>query len=420
MKYLKYLLIILIILLIIGGGYFFRYNCNYTPQNWFSKIIYSLKCKKATPLNQGSPTPPSVSQNTNQQETEQNNVIQSNLNNKYNVIYNDEVVDYFILESGEVVLINKFGEIISIKNKNQETITSNLNFIPKNINFTKDGSKIVVNLNNIISILDINSKKWRQLEQDSFSPFISENNELFYLIKKQDNSVDLMKIDLNKEDISPQKLINLNALNYKIISKNNDSILLASNPSSIDIGSVLEFNTKTKNLYLVYELPGLAFKWSEKFNLGLMLTTNNFDNYRGGVLTLLNKDKENKTFSFLTLPSKCDFKEVKNKEISLQKPTNTTTILNNEETKNQLNNIQLICAVPRDQERLKYQRFVDDYLMRELYTEDDVYLINLSDQTMNIIWSSNNDYFDMNNVKVFNNKLFFINRFDNKLYSIDI
>ncbi len=420
MKYLKYLLVILIILLIIGGGYFFGYNCDLQPQNWLSKIIYSLKCGKTMPPNQETPMPPSVSQNTNQQGIEQNNTNQLNINNKYSVIYNDETIDYSISELGEVILLNKFGKVIKIKNKEQETIITNLNVFPKNINITKDGSKIVFDLNNIISIFDVNSKKWRQLEQESFAPFISESNELFYFVKKQGDSVDLMKIDLNKENASSQKLINLNALNYKIISKNKDSILLASNPSSIDIGSVLEFNTKTKNLSLIYELPGLIFKWNEKFNLGLMFTTNNFNNYKGGVLTLLNKNEENKTFSFLTLPSKCDFREFKNKEAVLQTTINTTTTLNNEEAKNQSNNIQLICAVPQDQEKLKYQRFVDDYLTKELYTEDNVYLINLSDQTMNIVWSSNNDYFDMNNVKVFNNKLFFINRFDNKLYSIDI
>jgi hypothetical protein len=58
--------------------------------------------------------------------------------------------------------------------------------------------------------------------------------------------------------------------------------------------------------------------------------------------------------------------------------------------------------------------------MRRLYTEDDIYLINLTDGVMNLIWHDENKNFDMDNVKISGDKIFFINRFDNKLYSLNI
>jgi hypothetical protein len=412
MKYLKYFLIVLIILLAMGVGYFLSYKCGPQPQNSLLNYIYNLKCKTNESKNQ-SLEPPQVNQveqNNLNQKSEENSTSSSNFSN---LIYDGIVDNYFVDNSQNIILINNYGQIIKINKGNEEIIgnISNVNY--KNISFSNDGSKIAIELENLISVFDTNSKKWKQLENNSFGGVISKNNELFYFVKKE-SGVDLMKIDLNKENSSSQKIINLNVVDYNIIPKDKDNIFLVSTPSSFVVGSIIQINTKNKEIVNISELPSLNFKWDENANTGLAFYTKESVVFKDGTFGLINNNLKFQALSFLTLPSKCAFK----KEIKNETSTNKTST--NQTTENNWEGINLICAIPQDQEGLKYNTFVSNYLMHKLYTEDDVYLINLTDGVMNLIWHDENKNFDMDNVKISGDKIFFINRFDNKLYSLNI
>lgn len=56
--------------------------------------------------------------------------------------------------------------------------------------------------------------------------------------------------------------------------------------------------------------------------------------------------------------------------------------------------------------------------MMSLFTSDDIYKINLATNAVNPIWSDQTQNMDVSNMKIFNGTLFFVNRYDQKLYGL--
>jgi len=53
-----------------------------------------------------------------------------------------------------------------------------------------------------------------------------------------------------------------------------------------------------------------------------------------------------------------------------------------------------------------------------LFTSDDVYKINTATGAEQVLWDDAGQNMDVSDMKFFNNALFFINRYDNKLYGL--
>ena len=79
----------------------------------------------------------------------------------------------------------------------------------------------------------------------------------------------------------------------------------------------------------------------------------------------------------------------------------------------------LDCAVPRDQQGLKIAQLPDEYQKNALFTSDNFYKINLADGSLFTIFDDPSIAIDATNMKVVNKTLFFVNRFDSKLYSLN-
>jgi hypothetical protein len=80
----------------------------------------------------------------------------------------------------------------------------------------------------------------------------------------------------------------------------------------------------------------------------------------------------------------------------------------------------LYCAVPRNQQKLGFSTLPDDYLMRALYTSDNFLAINLDTGNTTPVFTDASQTLDATNLKIFNQILFFVNRYDNKLYAISL
>jgi hypothetical protein len=101
----------------------------------------------------------------------------------------------------------------------------------------------------------------------------------------------------------------------------------------------------------------------------------------------------------LTLPSKCGFGDNGN--------GNTNPVLAN----------YLFCAIPRDSGQLKESLLPDDYLKREFISNDSLYAVDLrSGGIFPVIPTSQTTSFDAENMRVYENDLYFVDRGTRKLY----
>lgn len=392
-----------VLLIIFGGlfvvivGYFLALDCKNQSQILILEYLYNLKCgpQKKLPDNERL-TLPSTTQTTTQISNIPIPSGQQNLSQesgiKLGLLYDKPIVDYFIKQNGEVIIVDEAGKIIKLVSGQEEVINESAS-PPKNALFTNDGSKIVFIFPNLISIFDLTTKNWRQISEEIIEVALSPKNELAYL--KKDGSI--FKLDITKDNFTPQKIIQINNLDSYLLWKNDKELFIVSRPSSLNVGIVLLLNTKNKDLSLIYELPGLSFSWDSKFDNGLLFSADQLG--RGGKIFWVNKDFQNIRLSFITIPSKCIFGE---------KLSNSTT-----------SELVLICGIPQDQSLLKDKILLDDWLSYDLYTEDDIYQINLKEGFIEPILI-NQQGLDIDQVKLYKNGLSFINRFDKKLYFISL
>lgn len=390
----KILLIILGSLFIIITGYFLAIDCKSPPSIWALEYLYKIKCgqeEKLPAIN--LPTPPIATQlpSPTSSSSQPNLLNQKSTATQIGLLYDKPIIDYFIKQNGEIIIVDEIGKIIKIVN-GQEEIINEGTAPPNYVLFTNDGSKIVFAFPNLVSVFDLTTKNWKQINEEIIEVAISPKNELAYL--KKDGSI--FKLDIAKDNFSPQKLIQLNNLDSYLLWKNNKELFIISKPSSVNVGAALLLDTTSKKLSLVYELPGLALNWDSKLDNGLLFSANQLG--RGGKIFWVNKDLKNTQLSFITLPFKCAFKE------ELVNSTTTKSIL--------------ICAIPKDQSFLENKILVDDWLSYDLYTEDNIYQINLDGLVDPILVNQNG--LDVSQIKTYKNGLSFINRFDQKLYFINL
>jgi hypothetical protein len=413
----KYLIIIGVVVLIIG--YLWKYPCDSFPNVSVLKYIYNLKCVAPTKTNISGGTLPNTNNNLGQNTKNQGNNNSLSQTGNVGIIYDNEIKNYFVNEKNEVFVVDYFGKIIKVVNGQSEIINDSNSGNPYQVLFSPSGEKILIDFSDFISIFDLQNKNWRQLNLNSFGASFDLNNNVYYF-QKENASNSIFKLDLSKDDSKPQKLIQLNILDSYLISKNKEEVFIISKPSSLAHGGVLLFNNQNKNISLIYEFPGLNFNWDQKTQNGVLLTSGGLN--KGGKFFWINKNLKNQELSFLTLPSKCIFNEELtkvNEDVLNQTPTSSTSTLKTTQVSTTTKTF-LICAVPRNQNELKNKYITDDYLSYELYTEDDIYKIDLNSGETKIVFNDKTKSFDMDKLQLVNNRIFFINRFDKKLYSINL
>ena len=134
--------------------------------------------------------------------------------------------------------------------------------------------------------------------------------------------------------------------------------------------------------------------------------------------------------TFLTLPSKCTF----NFEVPAPIPVTgsvvatTTTGTHTSGTKAIVPTpiapttqapayLAAYCAIPQDTSKLNGAKLPDDYEKMSLFTQDNFYKIHTdTGATENFFLPT--QILDASKLKMFNNILFFVNRYDQKLYAI--
>lgn len=257
------------------------------------------------------------------------------------------------------------------------------------------GSKVIVKsgllTTSVFEIFNLETKVWQLLENVFAAAFSPDGTKIAYLEKSNNNSEisNLVIKDLADKKQKTTKIISFNQVDFDLKWLTSDKILLISSPSALIRGEIWEANIKKKTLRLFTDGNGLAVNWSKDGALGLRFIVNQKGEIK---LNLIDNEGAIKAdLDFSTLADKC--------LISLSK---------------------IYCAVPKNYNSVKEPILPDEYLKRAVYSNDAVYEVDLAENSSKKILDENRAAIDAVSFSLSGNRLFFINRYDNKLYGFNL
>ncbi len=196
-------------------------------------------------------------------------------------------------------------------------------------------------------------------------------------------------IDLKQK---PATLLSLYQGDFNLDWISQNKITLVPKPSAFYPASIwtVDVAKKTLNRLTAEDngLNGLVVNWSSDGKIGLQFSS--LLEGRNRILNLINDQGEIKAnFEFITLPEKCFVSDPK-----------------------------VYCAIPQnipDKSALP-----DDYLKNAVYFVDSLYQIDITTNSFERIFDGSASAIDAVNLKFTDGKLFFVNKYDNKLYVLEL
>ena len=322
---------------------------------------------------------------------------------KFGIVSNDPALDYFVDAANTVTLIKPDGAIESISNNATVALSY---FTVSNIITTKfsyDGKKVLLSYQagttTRTSVFDISSKTWSHLPDGMLSPVWSPvDYRVSYLTPSNTGSETISTIDASTTNANPFVITSLAMENSSLQWPAKDTLIISDRPSAFVAGSIWSFNIPSKTLSAItYNSLGAEGIGSAS---GSILLFSAGPKNSGGSLLFLNGSGDQEALSFKTLPSKCVFG-----------PTAASGTAN-----------LFYCAIPSDQDTFSVARLPDEYDQKIYFTSDDFYSVDSDTGAYSQIFSSAKagQSLDATNMRVLNNVLFFINRYDEKVYAISL
>jgi hypothetical protein len=341
----------------------------------------------------------------------------------FGVISNNPTLSYFVSSANVVTAIQPDGQVIQVSGGTATTISSLQ--VPNilSASFSYDGTKILVSAGDPttpqVSVFDVATKIWSPIgtgwQSAAWSPV---DYRIAYRKDNTNGTETFATINAASSKAAPVTLLTLHAQDLTIAWPAKNQLILSTKPSALVAGSAWDFNLSTSALEpIVYETPGFDAIWNggamstgaqaspASIPFGLEFSSGN-DGLGGGLTLIDSSGNALQQIKFITLPSKCDF--------ATQTPVSGGTSGATSSVP------YLFCGVPRDQSDLAYNHLPDDYNQLALFTVDDLYRINLQTGAIDAVFNDSTQNLDVSDIKLFNNILFFINRYDNKLYAISL
>ena len=315
-------------------------------------------------------------------------------NEKLKILSDQPVFDYWAKASStsgeaEIFYINQDGLISKIRNGAPEIVSyepiKNLQAVKK----SKDGRLALVKFGNLanpdFSIFDTDNNIWEPLNGATAVDFSPDNKQIAYL----ENDGDLMIKNLNGSKQKAVKIVSVNQNDLDLSWLTKDRIFLVSKPSYQYTGEIWTVDVKTKKLNLFASGRGLMIGWSPDGERGLMFKSVNGRSYE---MNLINKDGSALAkIESIVLPEKC---------LILQS--------------------KMYCAVSQGHNFFNDPKLPDDYLKRAVYFKDAFYLFDMIGNSSELLFASNQPVIDAFNLSLAGNRLLFINRYDDKLYALEL
>lgn len=242
----------------------------------------------------------------------------------------------------------------------------------------------------------------------------SPSNYQIAYFKASADYASLFIFDASKAKSKPQELAKFRVQDVSLRWERPGQILLVEKNSASLLSAVWMYNTKSNTLTLISEGLGLESIWSEtSTHIGLVFSAARSG--RGGALSLTDSSGNSLArLRLATLPRKCAFGMA---EIT---PNTSNAASSSPPAKSSPAPGVLYCAVPRDTNKFSRARLPDDYAKKALFTEDDIYQVDLSQGNAVPVFTDGNQSFDASNLKVFGQNLFFVNRLDSRVYAVSL
>jgi hypothetical protein len=328
----------------------------------------------------------------------------------FGILSTSAVLDYFVDAQNNITAIQPTGAVITISNGQSSLINSSTISDIVSASFSYDGKKILLSFgdpsNPQAELFDVASKIWTTLPQCMQSPrWASSGYQIAFLASAGTGKESLSMINaaIPKSGVATLLTLHANDMALQWIGKT--QFVLSDKPTSYVNGSAWLFNSQNDTLTpIISNQAGIETIWSSSTNpLGLIFSidqsgqgqTLDLDTTSGAVVQKL---------SYLTLPSKCLF--------STENTATSTTVTTSSQY------LALYCGIPRSSSGFSSARLPDDYNMMALFTSDDIYKINTATGATDALFSDQTQNLDTSDLKIFNNTLFFINRYDQKLYGL--
>ena len=294
--------------------------------------------------------------------------------------------------SPKIFYISQEGKIFSINTDNKaEAVSpepiSNLQAIKK----SADGKRVVIKFGDFTApkfiIFNSETKVFETLPDNiSAAAFSPDSQKIAYL---EQTSGNLMTKDLVGAKPKTTKILSLNQKDFDLEWISAEKIILTPKPSAFYPSSAWQVDIKNKTINSLGSVAnGLMIKWSISGKTGLEFSVQS----AGGKSNLSLIDDQGLTkgnLNFITFPDKCSIVEPK-----------------------------IYCAIP---DGLPVNGVLpDDYLKRAIYFKDSIYQIDTSQNSMVGILNITDPALDAINLTLAGGKLFFINRYDNNLYSLEL
>ncbi|AKM78608.1 MAG: hypothetical protein UY31_C0042G0005 [Candidatus Wolfebacteria bacterium GW2011_GWE1_48_7] len=308
-----------------------------------------------------------------------------------------QVKTYWVQEvatSSKIIYIAENGSVVEIESNGTE-ITSESGLQGVDIEVSSSGRWIFSKLGQ-----DGDGVIYDGISIDRIRDFIGVDNvawggdgKIAMIIAGNDSGTivpQIMVQDIKNEQAAPQKIISLNVKGFDLQWPQKESLYLTQPPSAEYVSDLWKIDLGTKKLSKFLSGRGLMVQWSPLGDRALKFTTTEGRGHKLAVID--DKGVESMSLRFITLPDKCVMA--------------TST--------------QMYCAIPRDQEALTHMVLPDEYLKRSVYFQDGIYQIDLTTNGIRAIFEDEEPKIDATDLTVLDDKILFINRYDRKLYSLQL
>ncbi len=299
-------------------------------------------------------------------------------------ITRDSIV-FYLNQEGKVFQIEKDGKDEAVTSESIENLQA--------IKSSSDGKRIIIKSGDLISpkftIFNSQAKIFELLPENiTAAAFSPDAKKIAYLENKVDKS-DLIIKDLVNSKQKPAWIISISQKDFDLDWISAEKIVLVPKSSAFYQASAWLVDTKKKTVSPIgTEVNGLMIKWSTDGKIGLQFSSQSEG--RESRLNLINEQGlVQADLDFVTLPDKCLISDPK-----------------------------IYCAIP---ESIPPKTVLpDDYLKRAIYFRDALYQIDISQNSLSEIFTEAEPAIDAVRLNLLDNKLLFINRYDNKLYSLEL
>ncbi len=315
-------------------------------------------------------------------------------------------LNYLSLENSGLYYANPSGQIIAVtadgkENFLSESVINDLRFFA----FAPNGGEALVVSgppeNAQLSRFVIADKVFKPLNKSGIvsAAWSPDSKKIAYLKSvSATGENELIILDISKEKTTEVKITSFALADYGLEWPSPEYIILKPKPSILYEAPILAVNPAKKTVSeIIAPATGLIAKWSAPLKQGLLFRENereaNFSLITDAGKELVNLSR------VLTLPDKCAFNDEKSGEI--------------------------FCAVPKE---LPARTVLsEDYFKRKLYTDDEIYSLTAETDASGKKQLKVEKYYDFDpltvdadNLAIKNGKLYFINRYDEKIYSLDL